>query len=429
MGVSHIKLTKRTVNNIIKLSIVGFEWQSKTAIELFFKQYSQEYALVPVDQAEVLIFDMEHPAVKSLIEEYKAKRPIVAVTATEKTFKHFVTLRKPLDGKRLMKAIKQAIAQFVPSSSQEPEIAVKHVSNAGEKAFQDYQKRLASGRQAMADYQTVSVDRDQKKVQVRQRFQLPTTITTEARAEKANSATASNKTATAAIQPNASVVSNKPVERITQEKKPQDVKAKLSYQMVYECCGNAPDVNLYESDQRRRVFFKRNSTLLEKVLWAVADGDKDGFPVEITGLPGMLIYWPEQQQLQFDFSEDLLIPLALTRFSYQELTLEPHAELDADHPVIAAKKGTRVKSDEFIWKLALWTSKGRLDREIDPEQRMRLSKTLDFDRLLAIPHVTTMGNLWQRHSLSAIEVVKVLKIHQRYVFAFMTAAYALGAFK
>ena len=89
---------------------------------------------------------------------------------------------------------------------------------------------------------------------------------------------------------------------------------------------------------------------------------------------------------------------------------------------------SRIERDEVIWKLALLTSKGRLKRDIDPEQPYRLNAPLDFARLLVRPHATTISSLWGRHSLSALEVLKVLKIHQRYVFSFMTAAYALGVF-
>jgi len=86
VGVSHIKLNKRAANKVIKLAIIGFELQSKTAMDLFFMQHQGVYGLVSTEHADVLIIDMEHPAVNPIIEQYRHSRPIVAVTATENQF-------------------------------------------------------------------------------------------------------------------------------------------------------------------------------------------------------------------------------------------------------------------------------------------------------------------------------------------------------
>ena len=431
MGVSHIKLNKRAANKVIKLAIIGFELQSKTAMDLFFMQHQGVYGLVSTEHADVLIIDMEHPAVKPIIEQYRHSPPIVVVTATENQFSEFQTLRKPLDGKRLIKAINQAADNFVPEGGNSQK-SVNSGSTEGEKAFQEYQKRLATGRQAMADYKTITSDRDLNSSQVRKRFQLEQETTSAAPAETGSddpvaSVEAAENNSAESQQPVRPTVAA-PVERKAAEKRPQDVKARLSYQMVYECCGNAPDVNMHEPDQRRRVFFKEDSTLLALLQQAIVEGEAQNVPIEITGLPGTLAYLNEHKKFLFDFSEELMIPLALTRFGYQELTLKERPDLELDRPSLTGSKVSLIESDEMIWKLALWTSKGRLNRDIDPEQPYRLNAPLDFERLLVIPHATTISSLWGRHSLSALEVVKVLKIHQRYVFSFMTAAYALGVF-
>ncbi|RTE67613.1 hypothetical protein EH243_01305 [Amphritea opalescens] len=453
MGVSHIKLAKRTVNSVLQLSIVGFELQSKTAIELFFMQHQHLYTLVPVDHAEVLVFDMEHPAVKPLVEQYRGLRPIVAVTATEQQFPGFVTLRKPLEGKRLLQAIQQAFDLFSPDKPldkqpDKPQSLRRSVSSEGEKAFQAYQKRLAAERQAIADYQASSTDHELSVADIRQRFQL----NPDDRSSR-HALADGNDSPSEAVNLEASANADHPVitpatdiapesasestplsasdtdieieykaEGETPDHQSVDSKPKLTYQMVYECCGNAPDVDLAEPDQRRRVFFKKDSTLLAILLEVVNEGKARSLPVEVVGLPGTLTYLPEPQQFMFDFSDDLWIPLALTRFGYQELTLSVCPDLEVDRASV-----TVINRDELIWKLALWTSKGRLDRMIDPQRPYQLSGSVDIDRLLPIPHLATMAKLWGRHRLSAIEVIKALKIHQRYVFAFMTAAYALGA--
>lgn len=451
MGISQMKLSRNAANRIIRVGIAGFESQSRTAINLFFMQQGQQYTLVPMEQADVLIVDMEYPAVTPVLEQYRSLRPLVAVTATENTFAGAVTLKKPLEGKRLMKAIGQACKQFEPPQPAGKELPVA-VSNGGEKAFQEYQKRIAAGRQAMEDYQHNSTAREQRSSMLRQRFVLEDTpqVTPEKvvkpsvpakkqakqqAKQQASKPVSAGKAKTVTRQAAAKVAvrsqskADLPQERKAPEKKPQEIKARLSYQMVYECCGNAPDVNMHEPEQRRRVFFKDDSTLLAALKEAIDEAQKTQQPVEISGLPGTLAFLPGPGCFLFDFSEELLVPLALTRFGYQELNLKSRPDLDVDRPSIAGSKVTIEAWDQLLWKVALWTSKGRLNKALDPEKPCRLAAEFDFDRLLAIPHASTISSLWGRHSLSALEVVKVLKINQRYVFSFMSAANSLGVFK
>ncbi|MEH6578583.1 MAG: hypothetical protein V7731_16095 [Amphritea sp.] len=220
-----------------------------------------------------------------------------------------------------------------------------------------------------------------------------------------------------------------PAGKAVAKKKPAEIKARLSYQMIYECCGNAPDINMHEQEQRCRVFFKDDSTLLVMLQEAITEADKQFCPVEVEGLPGALVYLPAQQRFMFDFPEELLIPLALTRFGYQELSLNSRPDISEDTSSLIDANIKSERGDELLWKVAFWTSKGRLNKCIDPDKRCQLATELDFNRLLATPHATTINSLWRRHSLSVLEVVKVLKINQRYVFSFMSAAQALGVFK
>lgn len=461
MGVSHIKLGNRTAHKSIRVGVAGFEDRSRAAINLFFMQQAQLFDLVTLEHAEVIILDMDHPGGQELYTQYRGQRPILAVTATEKSFDGLVTITKPLDGKRLTSALQQAQQEFVPATAEQTSVKTAAVSSEGEKAFQEYQKRIAAGRQAMEDYQQHSANRETLSSQLSSHLALPERDRQQTKvsasiaekpvaepvpvaapvAEKATvrtapavakkPAAAAKKIADAVAQACVSkpAVPTLPVGRLPAEKKPAEVKAKLSYQMVYECCGNAPDVNMHDPEQRRRVFFKDDLTLLAVLQQAVREAEQQAAPVEIEGLPGTLAYLPGLKRFLFDFNEELLIPLALTRFGYQELTLKNRPDLDAERPAIGSSKVVQEPGDELLWKVALWTSKGRLNRRIDPEKPCRLASELDFDRLLAIPHATTISSLWGRHSLSALEVVNVLKIHQRYVFAFMSAAQAIGAFK
>lgn len=434
MGISQVKLGRKTANSIVRIGIAGFESQSRSALNLFFMQHAKRYALQSIEQADVLILDMEHPGIATVLEQNRSSRPIIAVTATESEFDGLVTLKKPLEGKRLISAIETAQDRFVPGQQTESDSELSAVSSSGEKAFLEYQKRVAAGRQAIDDYQHASTKREELSSKVKKRFELEPKSETSPLKVKATpkkkaqlEADQSNKAASAPTKK--AQPSELPKGQKINAKKPQDIKAKLSYQMVYECCGNAPDVNMHEPEQRRRIFFKDDSTLLAVLKEAVVEARSGQTSIEISGLPGTMAYLPGPDCFLFDFSEELMVPLSLTRFGYKELTLKARPDLDVDRPSIGGAKVTTEACDQLLWKVALWTSKGRLNKALDPEQPHRLASELDFERLLPIPHATTISSLWGRHSLSALEVVKVLKINQRYVFSFMSAAHALGVFK
>lgn len=437
MGVSQSRLGWKAGTAVLDVAVVGFGSHAKAAIDLFFMRQARSYRLVAVADAQVLILDMEHPEALAALEQYQHTRAIVAVTATDHSFGDLVTLPKPLASKALGIAIRQAVQR----QEQACVAAITgvasgvEVSPEGEKAFLEYQRQIAAGRQAIADYQQTRSGRRAVALAPSTAFLSASEAALHAGAEVEVTApgvsASSVSTDPLPLSDTTPLPDAKPlpVGQPVAETKPAEVRAKLSYQMVYECCGNAPDVNMHEPEQRRRVFFNDESTLVAMLQAAMSEAALHHVPVEIVGLPGVLVYLPEPHCFLFEFNRELLVPLALTRFGYHELSLLRRPDFTPDKCADNAADTTLERADELLWKVALWTSKGRLNKRIDPDKPYRLVAELDFNRLLAIPHASTMQSLWGRHSLSPLAVVKVLKINQRYVFAFLSAAQALGAIK
>jgi hypothetical protein len=82
--------------------------------------------------------------------------------------------------------------------------------------------------------------------------------------------------------------------------------------------------------------------------------------------------------------------------------------------------------EAFIWKLALWTSKGRFPVDIDPNLPVYLKHWPNFTRLMLIPEVMRMAALLIDSPRSPLEVARVLQVKPHYVFAFITACQSLG---
>lgn len=197
-------------------------------------------------------------------------------------------------------------------------------------------------------------------------------------------------------------------------------------EMIYRCCGNLADVDVTRPDERRRIYFNTDGALLYWLPLAVKKARLSNTPVEISGLPRCYVYLPEEDRFFGDFGEDLLLQYALSRFGFGELDLGERLDLAVSQPEVTGDKKIVEDRDAMIWKIALWTARGRLNQRMDPEKVYKLKEQPDFSRLIEIPHASEITELWFGHRLSALDVVRILNVPQRYVFAFMSGADALG---
>ena len=82
--------------------------------------------------------------------------------------------------------------------------------------------------------------------------------------------------------------------------------------------------------------------------------------------------------------------------------------------------------DAFMWKLALWSSAGRVPTGIDLNQPVFLRRWPNLTRFVLVPHSIRIAALLVEQPRSLPDVAKALGIRQQYVFSFFSAAYALG---
>ncbi|EAR60611.1 hypothetical protein [Neptuniibacter caesariensis] len=228
----------------------------------------------------------------------------------------------------------------------------------------------------------------------------------------------------------ASVTEPSAVEKPSAVKEPSAVPVKkyakeLTAEQILQCCGNAADVNFARPDERRSVFHNPEGSLLVVLSDAIELAQKQEQPVEVTGLPGQLFVFPENREIYSTFSDDFLNQLALTRFGYGELGFEEKTDFELKEKDKHLVEGV----DSFVWKVAIWTARGRLIVGMDPEKTMQLTTKPDFDAFLPLPHGEEISEVWAGNSLSALDVAKILDVPQRVVFAYMCGAYSLGWFQ
>lgn len=207
--------------------------------------------------------------------------------------------------------------------------------------------------------------------------------------------------------------------------KPDKISKELTKSLINESCGNLPDLDLGKPEEIRRAFVNTEGMLIEKMQDAVRLSRQSDNVVEIAGLPGTMLVTSDPQRFIFSFSTDFMNQLALTKFGFGELFLKELNEFHAD----AGERLYDQEIDSLIWEVAIWTARGRLFSGIDPHKAYQLKKTPEFDYFLPIPYGKEIAELWSGRELSASDVVGILGIPQRFVFAFMSGVFSLGWFK
>jgi len=197
---------------------------------------------------------------------------------------------------------------------------------------------------------------------------------------------------------------------------------KVSAEMIQQCCGNLPDVDLDSATERRRVYFSLDGLLLPWVKRAVDAGRASGKPQQVVGVPGALFYLPKDDSFLVGIDADLLLQLTRTRFGFDEISLlERESDTELPH-------GRRIAADELLWQLSLFTARGRLPETLSADEPRLLNAMPDFERLLETPHARSIAELWQSQRLSAQNIASMLGVPQRFVFSFLVAADAIGLY-
>lgn len=154
---------------------------------------------------------------------------------------------------------------------------------------------------------------------------------------------------------------------------------------------------------------------------AIALSEETGEVVKLSFTSGYLV---------LDAKQDWL------RSALTELDLK----LLCNTPSISNVKLSRLKSstgllgDEFnlyqlkplLWKVSLWSSRGRICDDIALDQLIKLRQWPDLNSVEAIPHAIRIAALWSTGRYSLLQTAELLNIPQCHVFSFYSAVRSLG---
>jgi len=186
--------------------------------------------------------------------------------------------------------------------------------------------------------------------------------------------------------------------------------------------GSMPDVDLNVPEQRSKVFYDTKQYLQGFLQTAIKLGVEKGSVIALSSPAfGKIEIYPFARKV-------MTTATGATLYAASRIPLRPGdvaVEISPDAPQFPVSEERVEALDAFLWKLALWASRGRLPLGTDLGVPVVLSHWPNLPRLLNPPHATRIAGLWSRRATSLPTTVDVLRIPQRNVFAFYSACAAL----
>lgn len=148
----------------------------------------------------------------------------------------------------------------------------------------------------------------------------------------------------------------------------------------------------------------------------------------IEGLHTPMIVNDDDNQLWYgnEFQEALLhtmtlLPLVRSHIRIRALTPEETEDLKQQHLLVEHPL------EAMVWKIALWTARGRLPRGTTLTAPVILHHWPNLTRWILTPHALEIAALWSIRPCSLLETAEILKILHYHVFAFFSAAHAVNS--
>ena len=191
--------------------------------------------------------------------------------------------------------------------------------------------------------------------------------------------------------------------------------------------GTLLDIDFSDPTQLQKASFEPKNYLLGYVLSALKVSAHQGTAQQLNSIWKPLLIFPKTRQIWLDADDKQLRAFAGIEQSKMYAGNIGLVPLDAAVVSLAENDSQKFQDmDAFVWKLALWTSKGRFPLDIDPVLPVYLKHWPNFTRLMLIPDALRMAALIIENPRSPMDIAKVLQVKPHYVFAFITACQSLG---
>ncbi len=185
--------------------------------------------------------------------------------------------------------------------------------------------------------------------------------------------------------------------------------------------GQASDVDAMAPDTWARAQYDPADYLQGHLQRAAAMADERGRAVAMTGVWGCWVIPPGNGSVQVDIPDRQLRSLCVVSMGASDVRFDP---LDNAAELTCSPQFT--PRDNLLWKVALWTARGRVPQTTPLDAPVYLRHWPDLNELLVTPDAIRIAALWLNHPINLMALAERLHIPQRHVFSFYAACAAIG---
>jgi hypothetical protein len=189
--------------------------------------------------------------------------------------------------------------------------------------------------------------------------------------------------------------------------------------------GTAPDINPGISEDVARAQYRPEQFLPAFLSHALDLAAREDKWVRVEAPGGDIIVLPGGERVQVKSANSLslrsLCSLPVAKDRCRVSVIGPYYRMDDEHEF------PLMNATPLLWRMVLYSSRGRLPAGTDLTAPVDLQNWPNMTRMAPIAHAMRIAALWATHPCSLLETARILGIPQRYVFAFYSAAHAIGS--
>lgn len=194
--------------------------------------------------------------------------------------------------------------------------------------------------------------------------------------------------------------------------------------------GSLPDVNLSSPHDVLKIVYSNDHKLQLAITKAIKAAREYNSPVQMVCLGVGIIIDPITELIHTAVNENILRPICLLDVEKIDSFKKVQKPINGDEILaIAGKTGKKLITssiESFVWKIALWTSRGKVPKTVDLNTPVYLSEWPNFTRLQIFPHSMRIAAFLIQQPCKLGDISEDLGVPQRYVFSFFSAANAIG---
>lgn len=204
----------------------------------------------------------------------------------------------------------------------------------------------------------------------------------------------------------------------------------LEHEEEHHFVGTQEDIDLSNTRNLLRVIYHPEKMFQGAVSHGYALAKENDTCVEVISFGIGVLIDPKNYKAYTVVSDSVLRPICLLETEDKAVYKQINSSITSSESYTRrSKNGAELIEwdiDVFLWKISLWSSRGRIPKQTDLKSAVYLSRWPNLSRLELVPHALQMSALMTKKPIRLSSIANQLNIPQRYVFSFYSACVCMG---